>query len=167
MSAGRAKNSDHLSLYETARTPPILTGHLHKLGGAQLRSLIEVSYTVNMRERQSATACLVDKSIRHISMPISSLQALSENSGCVSGKKCDLLLWGSHGGLPVGDFVKNWRNRFFTVHAKPVPILAYYRDADKQQEPTQVLLLQGAKVEVCAPSNAPLLPKWMTPTMSS
>lgn len=73
MSAGRAKNSDHLSLHETARTPPILTGHLHKLGGPQIRSLIKVSYTVNMRERQSATACLVDESNRHFPMPISNL----------------------------------------------------------------------------------------------
>ncbi len=48
----------------------------------------------------------------------------------------------------AGDFVKNWRHRFFTIHVKPIPSLAYYRDAGKQQRPTQVLPLTGAKVEV-------------------
>ena len=50
--------------------------------------------------------------------------------------------------------MKNWRTRFFTVHARPAPTLSYYRDAGKQQRPTQVLHLQGAKVEASALSNA-------------
>jgi len=48
----------------------------------------------------------------------------------------------------AGDFVKNWRSRFFTLHIKPIPILAYYRDEQKQRSPTQMLFLKGAKVEV-------------------
>ena len=44
--------------------------------------------------------------------------------------------------------MKNWRSRFFTLHIKPIPILAYYRDEQKQRSPTQMLFLKGAKVEV-------------------
>jgi hypothetical protein len=47
--------------------------------------------------------------------------------------------------------VKNWRLRFFTLHIKPIPILAYYRDEQKQQSPTQMLFLKGARVEVHLP----------------
>ena len=33
------------------------------------------------------------------------------------------------------------------LHDSPVPTLAYYRDADRQQRPTKVLFLKGASIE--------------------
>ena len=66
--------------------------------------------------------------------------------------------------MPIGDYVKNWRARYFKLTVRPFPTLAYYRDARRQQHPTQTLPLRGARVEVrsspdlqIASSNAAML----------